>query len=138
MPESSTHMNFVDICGDYICKNVIPHGKQSYLLYDNSNSTQKPPIVIGGVRPDVYFNHGGLLVIGEAKTWNDVDNIHSLRQFECYFKECETFDGETVIVLCTTWSFAPQLWLIAKRMKINGPYKARIIVLYELGRYKEM
>lgn len=138
MPESSTHMEYVNLCGKYLTEHILPQGCDSYLLYDKPDSIQKPPAVEGGVHPDLYYQRKGLLVIGEAKTLKDVDNPHSRQQYECYFKECELFEGESVVAIITTWSAVPLLWSIVKRIKINGSYKAKVIVLYELGVYKQL
>lgn len=138
MPESSAHMDFVQKCGDYICDHIVPSAYSSFVLYDTPDSIQKPPAVEGGVHPDIYYNHAGLLVIGEAKTINDIDNLHSRKQYEYYFKECEQHIGNCFIVICSTWSVAPQLWKIVMHIKKNNNYKAQIIVIYELGVYKAL
>lgn len=138
MAESSTHIEFVYTCKDYIVKNVIPSGDDAFVCVDCPETTQKPPAVVGGVRPDLYYRRSGLLVIGEAKTIGDIDNIHSRKQYECYFEECKLFEGDSYIVVCSSWSVAPSLWTILKRMKLQNNYAAHIIVLFENGKYREL
>ena len=137
MPESSAHMDYVNICRDFIKNDIVPAGKDVFILSDAPESIEKPPVVVGGVRPDVLYKHNGLLVIGEAKTEKDIDNPHSRKQYNCYFQECEHFHGIKHIVFCTTWSACPQLWNIVKRMKKDCGYKTHVVVLFELGKFKE-
>ena len=137
MPESITHMEYVKLCGIYIKEHMIPMGNGPFIFFDKPNSLVKPPSLIGGVHPDLYYKRSDLLIIGEAKSETDIDNPHSRKQYEYYFKECECFEGVSYMVFCTSWTSCVTLWNMVRRMKRESGYHAHIVVLCESGVYKK-
>ena len=66
---------------------------------DSPDSTNYPPKTAEGYRSDVYFQFENLLVIGEAKTSNDVENKRSRAQYASYLKECSRFHGQAFFIM---------------------------------------
>ncbi len=60
-------------------------------IQDETNSCDSPPI-IGSHRPDVFVRDIGasMLIIGEAKTSDDIDNQHTFDQLESFFSYLRT------------------------------------------------
>ena len=38
-----------------------------------------------GYVPDLYYKYNDLIIIGEAKTENDLERVHSINQFESLY-----------------------------------------------------
>lgn len=134
--ESQAHIDLVNVAIEYI-KTTIP--AECYELIQTDSAGNNSGIkVIGNYIPDVYYNYAGQLIIGEAKTINDFDRVHSQNQFEAYINECELFQGESLIVVSVPW----QLVLTAKnyfrRMKNQRDVKTKIMVINEIGRCYEV
>lgn len=98
MPESNQHLQLVKILIEEISKNV-PPDCVGLIQFDSPDSTNHPPETIEGYRPDAYYQFENLLVIGEAKTSDDVDRRHSRDQYEAYLKECASFYGQAFFVI---------------------------------------
>lgn len=125
-------MNYVRRIHQYI-ESKMPQVKQPFVLVDLPESSQKPPVVTDGFHPDVYYHHNGILIIGEAKTVEDVERRHSKLQYDAYFRECEFFQGDKYIIVCSAWSIAMTFRTILKHIKHANNYTSQIIVLSEDG-----
>jgi Superfamily II DNA/RNA helicases, SNF2 family len=86
MTESVEHKNLVDDLVDYV-SHIFPEIDSGYYLIDNG-SMDSPPKIGDGHRPDFYCEGCGYLLIGEAKTKNDIINDHTELQFESYLERC--------------------------------------------------
>jgi len=118
MAESIVHINYVRKMVDYLSV-LIPIGDRSLVLVDLPESSRKPDRTIGNFIPDLYYKNTGCLIIGEAKTENDIDRKHSIDQFESYIVETSLFNGESHIVICTSlYSFA-RIKNLIRRMKME-------------------
>lgn len=111
----------------------MPHVQQPFVMVDLPDSTQKPPVVTDGYHPDVYYRHNGVLIIGEAKTVEDVERRHSKLQYDAYFRECEHFNGAKYIIVSSAWSIAMSFKSILKNIKRINNYSTHIIVVSEDG-----
>ncbi len=131
--ESQIHINLVNIAAEYI-RSIVPVYEHSLIYMDtlgNNNAVR----VIGNYIPDVYYNYGGKLVIGEAKTLNDFERQHSKEQFEAYMKEFLFFQGECILVVSVPW----QLVITAKnyfaRLRRQMGVEVNVIIINEMRRY---
>lgn len=99
--ESITHISFVRKIADYV--STIPENFIRNLLCaelpDECNRCQP---IIGGSIPDVFYNDSNYIILGEAKTDNDIDQEHTQRQLNDYICEVRTYDADRNIVLCTS------------------------------------
>jgi len=101
MPESLSHMVFVKRIVDYI--QTIPQDfVQNLLCAELPGFKSGSPKVIGGSVPDVFYSDENTIVIGEAKTDNDIDNPHMSKQLDDYINEARTYNAQRHIVLCTS------------------------------------
>lgn len=104
-----------------------------YILVDLPNSTYKPPKLTNNYHPDIYYNHNNTLVIGEAKTVNDIDNTHSRNQYISYLQECQNFQGQAYLIVCSSWTMSIMFKNLLKYIKRLNNFKTTIIVLSEVG-----
>ena len=98
MPESIQHHQLVQILKKEV-QAIVSSDQWGLIQMDSPESSSPPPKTIDGYRPDVYYQFENLLVIGEAKTSNDVETRHSRAQYASYLKECANFDGQAFLIM---------------------------------------
>lgn len=128
MPESFQHQQLVKILlKEALC--LIPSGCHKLIQLDDYGILTIPEKTIDGYRPDLYYRFEGLLIIGEAKTSDDVDKQHSRAQYESYIKECANFQGMAFLIIAVPWierATAHNMIQILKK-KIPGSYTTKIL-----------
>ena len=118
MSESALHMMLVNRLADWI-ENSLLGGDSGYILIDNPDRRvqDKPPIVYGFI-PDVYVmnapGHG--IIIGEAKTTRDVENNHSIEQYQAFLQKCAELK-DSLFVLAVPWYMIRLAESILKELK---------------------
>ncbi len=98
MAESRLHKQLVRSIVSYI--ETIPNCCADFIEADLDNYNTRTTRVVGGYYPDVFYKDTNKIIIGEAKTENDLINPHTLNQLLSYIEEVSLFDGERHIVLC--------------------------------------
>lgn len=133
MPESSEHINLV--------RTIVKHIELQYktdsaiIQIDAPNQKySKPPVFSQGYSPDVYVIDSDRLVIGEAKTLEDSLRRHSRLQYKCYLSECESFKGESYLIVSVPWQVQISVYnhLHSIRRMIKNA-KTKIVVLNQIG-----
>ena len=132
MPESSQHLNLVKVLIEEFSK-IVPSDCIRLIQFDSPDSSSLPPKIGKGYRPDAYYQFKDLLVVGEAKTSDDVERRHSREQYEAYLKECASFYGQAFFVITVPLLEKASANNILKNLKktIHGEY--RIIVKGWIG-----
>lgn len=100
--ESEEHRQFVRNAVEYISRKFLLDENQ--MLIDLGGLGKTPPKVIDGFRADIYVYTPKYIIIGEAKTDNDISNKHTLAQLASYIKETRTYNQERHIVMSCSWS----------------------------------
>jgi len=106
MPESLCHRKLIE----YGIRKMYDEGilNSSFIVYDSTHecmSQNQPPLIIGNnkqsVVPDIYgiSKLNGSIVIGEAKTKNDMERKHSLDQYQVFVEHCIRSKAICIIVL---------------------------------------
>ena len=134
--ESQAHIDLVNIALQYV-KTTLPAENHELIQMDSAGSNCAVK-VIGNYVPDIYYNYAGKLIIGEAKTINDFERLHSQKQFAAYVNECELFVGETLIVVSVPWQLVSTAKNYFRRIKIRKNLRTRFIVINEIGRCFEI
>lgn len=98
MAESRLHKQLVRSIVSYI--ETIPHCCADFIEADLENYNTRTSRVVGGFYPDVFYKDSNTIIIGEAKTDNDLIKPHTQDQLLSYIDEVKLFDGERHIVLC--------------------------------------
>ena len=94
-------MTFVKKIADYV--STIPEDfTRNLLCVELPGEYDRCPQIIGGSIPDVFYNDSNYIILGEAKTDNDIDQEHTQRQLNDYINEARTYDADRNIVLCTS------------------------------------
>lgn len=87
------------------------------------------PLTAEGFRPDVFYQYGDTLIIGEAKTSDDVGRLHSREQYDSYLKKCALFDGKAYFIAAVYWGDKAQLHNILRKIKTKHPGDYTITIL---------
>lgn len=94
-------MSFVKKIADYV--STIPEDfTRNLLCVELPGEYNRCPQIIGRSIPDVFYNDSNYIILGEAKTDNDIDQEHTHRQLNDYINEARTYDADRNIVLCTS------------------------------------
>lgn len=128
MSESEQHKKLVELIIEYVEDRV----GQDYICFiesDISDDRPLPPMTEEGFRPDVTYKYNGLMIIGEAKTKDDILRDHSLAQYASYLKKCSLFQGKAEYVMAVPWVEQASANNVIKKIKKDypGDYKIKII-----------
>ena len=131
MSESLEHYEYVRRIYNRV-KELVPQDCVGLIKADLFGC-EKPSLTYNSFVPDVMYQNIGCLIIGEAKTLDDFDRIHSYEQYESYVQECMKFPGETTLVICIPWQLfiTAQNHFIHLKKKYNS--KTKVIVMNEIG-----
>ena len=100
--ESEAHKQFVRNAVEYIKRTF--GVEENQMSIDLGEPGKTPPTVIDGFRADIYVHTPKYIIIGEAKTDNDIVKKHTAAQLAAYIKEVKTFEQERHIVMSSSWS----------------------------------
>lgn len=128
MSESAQHQKLVNMIIEYV-ENIVGQDEKSFIFSDAADGKCLPPLTTEGYRPDVYYQYGDILIIGEAKTSGDVDHLHSKQQYDSYLKKCVLFDGKAYFVAAVYWADKAQLHNILHRIKKKYPGEYTVTIL---------
>lgn len=130
MNESDKHIKLVQTIIKYLKNNIStelhPLIKADCLGYNRPTNELKDFI------PDVYFWHQNQLIIGEAKTANDLTKSHSKEQYVGYIKNCENFWGASMIIICVPWQSVPEAKNYFVDLKKELKSNIKIVIINEL------
>ena len=128
MGESAQHFQMVNLIIDEVVS-VVGETNRCFIMSDAADGYALPPLTEEGYRPDVYYQYQNSLIIGEAKTSDDVARMHSKLQYESYLKKCSFFKGKAVFLAAVPWTEHAVIHNILRklRQKYPGIYEVRII-----------
>lgn len=136
MSESSKHAELVQVIVRYIKRE---HGHLAALgiLDDVAGPLHaEKPSRIAGYVPDVFALDAPMtvVIVGEAKTANDLESEHSLNQIKAYMSYLgQQHNG--ILVLAVPWQATRRAHTIVERLRIpTGAQSIRAVILDDLGR----
>lgn len=116
MGESAQHQKLVRMIIDSI-EEMVGNDQSCFIESDIADGRPLPHLTQEGFRPDVIFQYNDRLIIGEAKTSNDVDTIHSKQQYESYIRKCSLFQGNAMLIIAVPWTEYATIYNIISRIK---------------------
>jgi hypothetical protein len=119
MGESAGHIRLVESLTNWIAQNLLNGDYGHIFVYHPLECYVHPPR-IGHSIPDVYVSplKGKGVIIGEAKTSNDIDNQHTYDQMTDYLRRCVQFK-DSVLVIAVAWDMVPLMETIIKQLQKN-------------------
>ena len=88
MTESKEHHDLIDVIVKYVGVHF-PEIRSGSFFMDRPGY-DRPPALTGGVIPDFYCESSGYMIIGEAKTHDDICNDHTEKQFKSHLARAKT------------------------------------------------
>lgn len=132
MSESAQHRQLVNlIIADVI--NEIGSSHSALIATDAVDGFSLPPLTSEGFRPDVYYLYNDRMIIGEAKTSEDIDRLHSRSQYESYIKKCSLFQGNATFILATPWMDHATAHNIIRKIRKQYPGNYSVKILDGIG-----
>ncbi len=127
MSESVIHHKLVLRLIGYI-QNTVGSDLKCFIQADNCRGFVLSPQMDDGFRPDVYFEYGDVLIIGEAKTNLDVSRQHSINQYRSYLKTCQNYHGKALFIMTVPYLSYAETNNIIKKIKkeFPGNYQVKI------------
>lgn len=113
--ESDAHKEYVQHAIDYIKRTF--DVADSQIATDLGNAANLPPKSVDGFRADIYVNTPDFIIIGEAKTDDDINNNHTLAQLASYVKDVKAQNKERHIVMSCSMAGRPTVHNFIKRFK---------------------
>ena len=134
--ESKKHHTLVKKIYEYVSSLDFIENKliQTDIFEISGNVTRMPE----GYVPDLFYNHNDSIIIGEAKTDDDLERDHSLHQYESYFnyiQEKSKKGCSCTFVMAVPWEAVKAAIRICK--KYSDSSNVKIVIINELGVYKE-
>lgn len=102
------------------------------LIRTDSPDSPRPATIFGNIIPDIYYQSSDLLLLGEAKTPDDLVREHTVKQLKAYVSTCESFSGKSRFILAVDWKDAFTARDMLKRL-LPADKKGEYIVLANSG-----
>ena len=130
MGESAKHVDLINLMKDIICskENI----DAALMLSDDPSDRKNGPPTINGFKPDIYYDFNQLLIIGEAKTKDDLLNDHTKKQLEAYIKLCANYNGKSRLYLAVPWMESVLANNLIKKISKNIGVSVTYFVVDEL------
>lgn len=136
MTESAQHIKLVEIIAARAQK-MVPEHYWPLIAIDTPTSNNLPQSTSEGFKPDLLYNFERMLIIGEAKTSQDIERPHSKSQYLSYIKECDAFAGQAFLIIAVPWTERITVANLIKRMfRQEESTNCHLIVLDDIGGFK--
>ena len=120
MSESAQHQKLVKGIIEYV-ETIVGDDKKCFITSDVADGTNISPLTAEGFRPDVFYQYDDVLIIGEAKTSDDIDRRHSKLQYDSYIKKCALFNGQAYFIVSVYWVDKAQIHNILRKIRNKHP-----------------
>lgn len=131
MAEGTQHRSYVKQLYNFII-NLVPSKNKGLIIVDNEGFSHPIPI-FDSVIPDISYYFGNEMILGEAKSMNDYDRPHSIRQYRAYVSTCEAFEGNATFILYLHWDTFLNAQKLIRKM-LPKPHKAEYIIVSSNGK----
>lgn len=112
MAESALHIELVKAMYKWVCIAYF-NGDDGLVLVSLPSTPvhSKPLRVLGGYEPDLFAKDlsSNLLILGEAKTSEDIGRLHSKEQYRAYYETCKYHNGPSILVFAVPFFDVPRM-----------------------------
>ncbi len=132
MSESAQHQQLVQL----IISDVIYTVGQDHNCFISSDAVDEfslSPYTEEGFRPDLFYLFKDHLIIGEAKTSDDIERIHSKQQYESFIRKCSLFEGSAIFIAAVPWKDHATIHNILQKIRKKYPGNYLIKILDGIG-----
>ena len=117
MGVSDTHINLVKAMASWVKQNCHPNEHALMLLDLPETLRRDNPPLIGGYIPDLYIK-SERMIIGEAKTSQDIETKHSREQYTQYLKHLKQY-RDSLFIMAVPWNCVPSTKSLIRRVQKN-------------------
>ena len=135
MSESSKHIKLIKVIKQFVEENE--NIEKAFLRCDLIDE-YKTEGLINGYRPDLFYKYKEKIIIGEAKTKNDIDRKHSIEQYKSYLEYCSLNGENTKFIISVPWTETIYAKRILKNLKSQFNYNTKILVLNDVKKVCEI
>lgn len=129
--ESDQHIQLVNLIISYLKLHLVSCDMHDAICAETSDSSSRTEQTLEGFYPDVFYEYGDKLIIGEAKTSKDVDTRHSNKQYESYIQKCINHKGTVHLVVAVPWPEYIFMKNKFKRYKKQKGFSFKVHILCE-------
>lgn len=115
MAESRQHKEYVSRIVSFM--ETIPNCCYDLIEADLADYNTRTTKVGGKFFPDAYYQDFNTIIIGEAKTDDDIETAHTYNQLNCYIEELRKFRGKKYIILSTSFYASATFFNVIVRLK---------------------
>lgn len=128
MSESALHQQLVKLIITEVY-NMVGSDHCCFISSDSVDGFSLPPLTEEGFRPDLFYQYEDRLIIGEAKTSDDIEKMHSRQQYESYIRKCSLFDGCALFIVAVPWFDHAAVHNILQKIcsKYPGNYLVKVL-----------
>lgn len=132
MSESAKHQQLVRMIVEQI-QDMVGNEFTAFICSDLGHGAIMPPVTNEGYRPDAYYQYKKVLIVGEAKTSEDIERKHSIMQYESYLRKCALFPGDATLIVAVPWLDHARINNILIKLRKKYPGEYSIIILDGIG-----
>jgi len=102
--ESAAHATLVRLLTNWVADSFLDGDRGGILVDTSFRPPQRKPPIVYGFSPDVYLTTCTRyqIVIGEAKTAQDVECMHTINQVEAFLRKCAEYQT-SLFVFAVPW-----------------------------------
>jgi hypothetical protein len=131
MGVSDTHINLVKAMASWVKQNCHPNEYALMLLDLPETIRRDNPPLIGGYIPDLYIK-SVRMIIGEAKTSQDIETKHSREQYTQYLKHLKQY-RDSLFIMAVPWYCVPLTKSLILRVQKNiNAVNVKMVILDKL------
>ncbi len=134
MTESDKHVELVALLRDYI---KMAFDIEEVFLKCDMYGENRTHGLINGYIPDVFYNYNGKVIVGEAKTSNDIERSHSIEQYKSFLEYCFLNNKDACLIIAVSWTDTVSIKKILKRIKNKLNYNVKVIIINDLKKVCE-
>ena len=132
MSESAQHQQLINqVINEVI--GIVGSSNKCFIMSDAADGYSLPDLTEEGFRPDVFYQYADQMIIGEAKTSEDILRLHSRLQYESYIKKCSVFRGKAMFIIAIPWTEHAAIHNILRKLKSKYPGDYLIRILDGIG-----
>ena len=132
MGESISHISLVNDIEAYVLEHFVSKDSSCIFIDSPENAKNCVPPIINGYRPDLYvpsFGDKGL-IIGEAKTWYDLEKSHTMNQLDAFLRACSDTKN-SIFIFAVPWDRIKLAKMLINKLKVKNSYKAINVIIME-------
>lgn len=136
--ESNKHHSLVKKMYDYVVEGL--DVEKRLVETDIFEVNGAVPRMSEGFVPDLYYNYNNQIIIGEAKTEQDMEREHSLQQYNSYSNFLHKYSllgYDCIFIISVPWQASVSASRIIRKIFNYPNCNIELVIFNEMGVYKK-